>query len=175
MASVFSPAGSAAAIGAVGVFFGLPNPVFHLPPLVLLYPCCLFLLAGLADSSKKACLYGFCAGLPANAAGLYWLIFPMRDVAGIPFVLAAPTALLLHAYLALFAALFVLAAYRLQRFFRTFGGLTALLAPPLLAGLLFGGCEVLRGTLFTGFPWLLASCAFAFWPAWIQAASLVGA
>ncbi|MDR0339304.1 MAG: apolipoprotein N-acyltransferase, partial [Desulfovibrio sp.] len=39
----------------------------------------------------------------------------------------------------------------------------------------FGGCEVLRGTLFTGFPWLLASCAFAFWPAWIQAASLVGA
>ncbi len=160
-------------LGGGGFFFGMPNAVLHVPLLALLYPCCLYLLAKQAETGRDALLKGWLLGLCANTAGLYWMVYPMHDVAGIPFVLAAPTVLLLFSYFACYAALTAYAAWGLNRLF-TGGGIAARLAPPLLTGLAFAGFEVWCGHLFTGFPWLSLGTAFGFSPLWLQAASLIG-
>ncbi|MDR1490146.1 MAG: apolipoprotein N-acyltransferase [Desulfovibrio sp.] len=151
------------AVGACGFFFGLPNAFLHLPALALLHPFCLCLLAFCAPSDKSALLHGWLQGLAANAAGLYWMLHPMRDVAGIPLFVALPLLLLLYAYLACYAALTVLGMRRLRPY-----------GPALLGGLIFGGFEVLNSVIFTGFPWLTLILAFSFTPALIQGASLAG-
>lgn len=171
-------------IGAAGFFFGLPNPVLHLPALALLYPFCLYLLSMTASTSRAALQWGWLLGFAGNVAGLYWMVYPMHDVAGMPFILAAPCVALLFAYFACYAALTALGIRRLHTLFpgteqKEPGGtvssaLVRSLAPPLLAGLAWGGFEVICGLLFTGFPWLSLSTAFAFHPLWVQAASLVG-
>ena len=161
-------------LGGLGFFFGMPNAVLHLPLLALLYPCCLYLLAKQADTGRDAIFRGWLSGLCANTAGLYWLVYPMHDVAGIPFALAAPAVLPLFSYFACYAALTAYAAWSLNRLF-TGGGLAARLAPPLLTGLAFAGFEVWCGHLLTGFPWLSLGTAFGFSPLWLQAASLIGA
>ena len=162
------------ALGAFSMFFGLPNPVQHVPYIVLLYPLSLFILAVKARNAKRAFMRGWLLGLCANAAGLYWMVFPMHDVAGIPFILAIPGVLLLHAYLALFPALATFGLWSLFSLFARGQGSFRYLLPPFLGGLAFGGFEVLCGKLLTGFPWLSISTAFAFVPEWTQAASLVG-
>ena len=162
--------------GATGLFFGLPNPVAHQPLLVLCFPFSLYLLAVTAPDGKKAFARAWALGLCGNGAGLYWLVFPMHDVAGMPFFLAAPGVTLLFAYLALFAALAALGLRSLRELFSSArNNWIRLLLPPLLGGLAYGGCEVLCGRLFTGFPWLCLATAFAFQPGWTQAASLIGA
>lgn len=160
-------------LGAAGLFFGLPNAIAQVPALALLYPACLYLLADLAPSGKKAFYHGWLAGLAANAACLYWLLFPMMDVAGMPWPLAAPTALLLHAYLALYAALTVYAMWGLRRLFSK--GRAALFLPPLFGALAFAGLEVACSFILTGFPWLTLGISMAFTPFWAQTASLWGA
>ena len=171
--------------GAAGLFFGLPNALLHLPPLALVYPFCLYILSGQAQTGKQALLWGWFAALAANAACLYWLVYPMHDVAGIPFALALPTALLLHAYLACYAALGVYGLWGLRRLLAPCAAkacarkkgraLAAALAPPLVGALAFGGLEAACGFLFSGFPWLALSTALAFDPLWIQTASVWGA
>ncbi|MDR2800747.1 MAG: apolipoprotein N-acyltransferase [Desulfovibrio sp.] len=151
------------AVGACGFFLGLPNAFLHLPALALLHPFCLCLLAFCSPSDKSALFHGWLQGLAANAAGLYWMIHPMRDVAGIPLFVSLPLLLLLYAYLACYAALTVLGMRR----FRPYG-------PALLGGLIFGGFEVLNSVIFTGFPWLTLTLAFSFTPALLQGASLAG-
>lgn len=159
--------------GCAGFFFGMPNGVIHLPLLALLYPCCLYLLARQAETGGAALRRGWLLGLAANTAGLYWMVFPMHDVAGIPFFLAVPAVLLLFSYFACYAALSAFAAWSLARLFDGKGA-AALLLPPLLAGFAFAGFEVWCGYLFTGFPWLSFGTAFGFSPSWMQAASLFG-
>jgi apolipoprotein N-acyltransferase len=151
------------AVGACGFFFGLPNAFLHLPALALLHPFCLCLLAYCSPSDKSALLHGWLQGLAANAAGLYWMVHPMREVAGIPLFVTLPLLLLLYAYLACYAALTVLGMRRLRPY-----------GPALLGGLVFGGFEVLNSVIFTGFPWLTLTLAFAFTPALLQGASLAG-
>ena len=167
-------------LGAAGFFLGMPNTVMHFPPLALLYPLCLYLLAGLAASGKQAFFHGWLLSLAANAAGLYWMVYPMHDVAGIPLALAVPCVLPLFGYFACYGALSCLAMFNLRLLFAapapgSIRGMPSLLLPPLLGGLAFAGFEVLCGLLFTGFPWLSLSTAFGFSESWIQAASLVGA
>lgn len=159
--------------GCAGFFFGMPNGVLHLPLLALLYPCCLYLLARRAETGGAALRRGWLLGFAANTAGLYWLVFPLHDVAGIPFFLAVPAVLLLFSYFACYAALFALAARGIARLFHS-GGALALLVPPLLGGFVFAGFEVWCGFLFTGFPWLCLGTAFGFSPSWLQAAALFG-
>lgn len=158
--------------GATGFFLGMPNATLHLPLLALLYPCCLYLLGRRAQSGRKALGRGWLLGLAANTAGLYWLVFPMHDVAGIPFALALPAVLLLCSYFACYAGLAALAAHRLALFLAGKRGGTLL--TPLFAGLAYAGFEVWCGLLFSGFPWLSLGTAFGFSPLWIQTASLVG-
>jgi apolipoprotein N-acyltransferase len=179
------------ASGACGLFFGLPNTLLHLPPLALLHPFCLYLLARLAPSNKSALLHGWLQGFAANAAGLYWMIHPMRDVADMPLPVVLPLLLLLYAYLACYAALTVLGMRHLhgrmeKRAAQDAGSaappsslpsdpnIITLLLSPLLAGGLYGGFEVLNSVILTGFPWLTLSSAFAFTPLFLQGASLIG-
>jgi apolipoprotein N-acyltransferase len=165
-----------ACLGATGIFFGLPNSLLHLPPLSLLFPFSLYMLAMAAPGGKQAFKRGWWLGFCGNAAGLYWLVFPLHDVAGIPLVLAIPFVVLLFIYLSLFTALASLGLYNLRGFAAAVcRGRACFSLPVLLGGLAYGGFEVFCSWLFTGFPWLTLSTAFAFQPAWTQAASLVGA
>ena len=165
-----------ACLGATGIFFGLPNIILHIPLLSLLFPFSLYMTAATAPDGKLAFRRGWGLGFCANAAGLYWLVFPLHDVAGIPFVLAIPFVVLLFMYLSLFTALASLGLYNLCRFAAAVcKGRFCFTLPFLLGGLAYGGFEVFCSWLFTGFPWLTLSTAFAFQPAWTQAASLVGA
>lgn len=185
--------GALTVMGAAGMFLGQPNVLFHFPPLVLAFPFSLYLLSALAPSDKKAFFRCWLLGLAGHAAGLYWLVNPMHDVGGLPYELAWPGVLALCAYLACYSGLAGLGMRRLRRFFfldgpggerpeagraggvfRAFSALAGLAPAALLAGCAYAGFEVLCGWLFTGFPWLSLSSAFALWPAWVQAASLVG-
>lgn len=171
-------------LGTVGMFFGQPNTFAHIPLLALLFPFCLFILAVSAPSYGSAFIRAFILGLASNCAGLYWLIFPMHDVAQMPFPAAVPCVMLLSSYLALYTGLTAIGMRRVQWLLKkqpkpdleaahhAAPGLASLGA--ILSGFIYGGFETLSGTLLTGFPWLSLSSAFAFWPAWVQTASLFG-
>jgi apolipoprotein N-acyltransferase len=168
------------AAGAAGFFFGLPNAVLHLPFTALLHPFCLYLLASHAASDGEAAVYGWLLGFLSNAACLYWLAWPMLDVAGMSPALVLPPLLALYAFLACYGAL---AAFAVRTFIRVFaaadrapgpGRLLRAAAPPLLGGLAYGGFEVLNSVLFSGFPWLTLSSAFAFFPVMLQGAAYAG-
>ena len=169
-----------AAMGAAGMFFGQPNNWLHFPPLVLLYPFALYLTALRAPTAKDRLLRCFTLGLAAHCATLYWLVHPMHDVAAVPYIGAAACVGLLSCYLALFSALAGLGmrglwdmAILISSRGASSGYLPQILAA-LLAGFVYGGFEVLNGWLFTGFPWVSLSSAFAFLPAWVQTASITG-
>ncbi|MDR2123837.1 MAG: apolipoprotein N-acyltransferase [Desulfovibrio sp.] len=168
------------AAGAAGFFFGLPNALLHLPFTALLHPFCLYLIAAHAASDREAAAYGWLLGFAADAAGLYWLAWPMLDVAGMSPALVLPLLLALYAFLACYGAL---AAFAARAFIRVFAGagrapgpgrLLRAAAPPLLCGLAYGGFEVLNSVLFSGFPWLTLSSAFAFFPVMLQGAAYAG-
>ncbi|MDR2605218.1 MAG: apolipoprotein N-acyltransferase [Desulfovibrio sp.] len=168
------------AAGAAGFFFGLPNAVLHLPFTALLHPFCLYLIAAHAVSDGEAAAYGWLLGFLTNAACLYWLAWPMLDVAGMAPPLVLPLLLALYAFLACYAAL---AAFAARTFIRVFavtdrapgpGRLLRSAAPPLLSGLAYGGFEVLNSVLFSGFPWLTLSSAFGFFPVMLQGAAYAG-
>ena len=175
-------------VGAAGLFFGQPNPFFHLPALALAFPFALYLLAAFAPTDKLAFFHCWLLGLAGHAAGLYWLINPMHDVGGLGYELAWPGVILVSAYLACYSALSGLGMRRLRRlFFLAEPAASSAPAPSsaalllfrlvpaaLLAGCAYAGFETLCGVMFTGFPWLSLSSAFALRPAWVQAASLVG-
>lgn len=166
-------------VGAAGMFAGQPNNWVHFPPLALLYPFCLYLLALGGKNTRDTLLQCFWLGLAGNCATLYWLVHPMHDVAALPYPAAGACVVLLSCYLALFTALSGLGMRGLALLCARFGkkGRTSILGPclaALLSGLVYGGFEVLIGRLFTGFPWLSLSSAFAFLPAWVQTASVTG-
>jgi apolipoprotein N-acyltransferase len=167
------------AVGAAGFFFGLPNAVLHLPFTALLHPFCLYLIAFHADSDGEAAAYGWVLGFLTNAACLYWLAWPMLDVAGMSPVLVLPLLIALYAFLACYGALAAFAARTFICVFADDGvsGPRRLLrnaAPPLLSGLAYGGFEALNSVLFSGFPWLTLSSAFAFFPVMLQGAAYAG-
>ncbi len=166
--------------GSAGIFFGHPNPVGQLPLLILAVPYCLYLLGGRKGGWKAAFMRGWFLGLPGFCGGLYWIVVPVHNVGGLPYPLALPCVVLLAAYLSCYTGLFCVAARNLRLLFappdeQSAPTAAAALLPPLLAGLAYGGIEAASGVLFTGFPWLPLSTAFAPWICWIQAASLVGA
>lgn len=154
-------------MGALGLWLGFPNPIMHLPFLVLLYPAALVLLGLNATRAVVAFRQGWLMGIAGASAALYWVAVPLHNVGGLPWPLAAPCAMALGAYVALYGGLFSATAYVLRHH------------PPLVRGLELGlvwyFLELVRGFFFTGFPWLTLSAAFVPWPALLQGASVVGA
>tara|TARA_R110002111_G_scaffold42704_2_gene78587 strand:+ start:15505 stop:17031 length:1527 start_codon:yes stop_codon:yes gene_type:complete len=95
----------------------------------------------------KAALLGYMFGLGYFGHGVYWVYFSIHHFGNAPLWLAVVIMLGMVAILATYVALL---AFVLNRFFSADNGLRYLLAFPSL----WLALEVLRGVLFTGFPWL---------------------
>lgn len=114
-----------------------PAPTFSLAALCLLWHR--------ASSAKHAALFGFAWGCGCFLSGVSWVYVSLHEFGGMAMPLAALATLLFCLYLALFPAL-AGALFAHWRHAAT---------PPagLFAGL-WTLAEWLRGSLFTGFPWL---------------------
>ncbi len=154
-------------IGALGLWLGFPNVVYHVPVLVLLYPLSLFLLGARAKNKTDALRKGWIVGLLGSSAALYWLAIPIHNVGGLPWPLAIPCAWAIGAYVGFYGGVFSLSSYILKQRLSSGACCVALAC-------IWYGLEFLRGIIFTGFPWLQISTAFVPWPIMLQAASIVG-
>ncbi|MDO8813378.1 MAG: apolipoprotein N-acyltransferase [Gallionella sp.] len=136
--------------GLLCVFGFAPFGIFVIPVLAL---AALFTLWGRADSRSAAAWLGFAFGLGLFVAGIGWIYVALHDYGGMPLLLTLPVTLLFAAFIALFPAL---AGYAQARFGETNGArfpatnLHLILVMPGAWVLI----EWLRGTIFTGFPWL---------------------
>lgn len=108
-----------------------------------------------ASSARQAAWHGFLFGLAQFTLGIYWLTISMHEYGGLPMPLAIAALLLLSAAMALYPAL---AAACCLALCRTQRSLDISVGRYLLNAALWASCwalaEWLRGTLFTGFPWL---------------------
>lgn len=95
---------------------------------------------------KTAGKYGFIFGLGWFGAGISWVHVSIADFGGLPLVASLALMALLVSYLALYPALAAWLSGRYQQWFGKWN-IAAFL-------LFFSVAELLRGTLFTGFPWL---------------------
>lgn len=153
----------AAMAGALAVL-ALP-PLHLIPVLAVSFPVLLWLLDG-AQSRRTAFLTGWAFGLGFFMAGLYWianalLIDAARFGWMIPFAVGG-----LSAVLAVYHGLGTLALYHLR--LRGWGKVLA------FAGL-WGLLELLRGWLFTGFPWNPIATVWMPLEAMTQATAWIGA
>ncbi len=153
---------------ALGAFFGYANNLLHFPPLALGLPAGLAWLAFRSSSFKEALKRGWLGGLAACVVCLYWIVNPVHVYGGLPLYLALPCPVLVSMVAALYHALFCALLYKAAR--RLSPVWVVVFAAPVWAAL-----EMVSGFLFSGFPWLTLSSAFALWPAMVQGASLVGA
>ncbi len=154
-------------LGALGLFLGFPNPLVHLPLAVLLYPFSLYILGKKAKSQKQACLFAWLCSSLGHALVMAWVVIPMNEVAGIPYFLAFPFAVLLGMYMGLFGCAFVFVVYKIRnenKFFQV-----------IFLGLAFCLLEFFRAWLFTGLPWANLATAFVPYTALVQGASFIGA
>jgi len=106
-----------------------------------------------AQSVAQAALNGWLFGLSTFIIGLYWLTISMHVYGQMPLALAVLALVLFAAYLALFGALSSalarwLGASEAKPSFGLIAGQSSIWAAAWTGG------EWLRGTLFTGFPWL---------------------
>ncbi len=153
------------------MLYALSMPKPALAPLgwVALAPLCLAVArtaARPAPLGMRPFLLGLTTGLVAFAGTVSWTSDVLAIFGGLNAALAWALAALLIAYLAVYPALFSLAlTTALVR-----GGLPALALAPVI----WVGTEWLRGTLFTGFPWVLLGYSQADAIAPLQVTSLVG-
>ncbi len=139
------------AAAALGLMHALAFAPWNLPWLQVLALAGLFGLALRAATLRAAALLGFAFGLGWFGLGVSWVFISMHNYGGMPAALAAAATAAFCAFLALYPALALGVAHRLG------GGptLRALVALPAA----WAGADWLRGTLFTGFPWLASGYA----------------
>jgi len=99
------------------------------------------------NQPRRAAWRGFFFGLGLFGTGTSWVVVSIHEFGRSPLPLAVFMTILMVAYLALFPALFAWAMARWQVNRRPLGFV-------LLAPAFWILTEWLRGTLFTGFPWL---------------------
>jgi apolipoprotein N-acyltransferase len=135
--------GLALLAGLCCMFGFAPFGIFPIPVLALAVLFTLWLRAG---TPRAAASLGFVFGLGMFCAGVAWIYVALHDYGDMPMLLALLGTLLFCAVLALFPAFA--------------GYMQARLAVPaaLRIGLVMPAAWVLfewvRGTIFTGFPWL---------------------
>lgn len=148
-------------LGALSVL-ALP-PVHFVPVLLVTIPGFLWLI-GRAPGWRRAAWWGFGFGFGHQLAGLYWITHSLFTDIGRWWWLVPVAAPGIALPMALFTLLPALAAWRLAPgWSRVLGFAAAWVA-----------AELLRGVLFTGFPWNLLGTAWAFHPLPLQPASVIG-
>jgi apolipoprotein N-acyltransferase len=149
----------------LGAASALALPPLHvLPVLLLTFPAFLALLAR-AEGARQALWWGALFGFGHHVAGLYWLTHALFTDIGTWFWLVPFAAPGVALPLALFMALPAWAAWRAG------AGWPAV----LVFAAAWTGAEMLRGLLFTGFPWNLLGTVWAFHELPLQPAAAVGA
>ena len=148
---------------SAGLFFGTANPVLHVPFAILLYPFALCLASRFPSPFRL----GWLCGIPGAAAALYWIACAAWRYGGMPWALAAPCAILLGIYVALWGGLF---SWLLARFSGAGSWCRS-----MAAGALWFLLEWGRGWFCSGFPWLTLSSGLAAWPLLMQPLCLLGA
>ena len=106
-----------------------------------------------ADSARTVALHAFLFGFGHFAVGLYWLTISMHQFGGMPLALAITALLLFAAAMSLYGVLACGLAWWLLRHRVRPEPLAVVFAAAVWASCWTLG-EWLRGTLFTGFPWL---------------------
>ncbi len=129
--------------GAACVFGFAPFGFYPVPVFAL---AVLFALWQRAGTPLNAAWTGFAFGLGLFGAGINWIYVALHDYGDMPMLLALAAMMLFSAFLALFTAL---AGYAQSRFPAAHGLRTRLVMPAAWMSV-----EWLRGTIFTGFPWL---------------------
>jgi len=145
------------AIGVVHAFsFSAgPLPAWMLPYIEILSLAALAYLVFAAPTIKQAGLAGFLFGLGNFTAGFYWLHISMHQYGGMNFILSATAVLVLAAAEALFIVLATAFARWLSaRHLHIPSSYRWHLLIVVVWASCWTGAEWLRGTLFTGFPWL---------------------
>ena len=144
-------------------------PPFHLVFLLIPAFSGLFYLLSKAETIRRAFLTGWWFGLAYFATGLYWfahalLVEPEKFAWMIPFaVLGLPS------ILAIYYGLCCATWHKLRQYLNLQGLLSI-----LLFSLLWLMFELLRGHLFTGFPWNLIAYSWGFSDPMVQWVSLIG-
>ena len=134
-----------AALGA-GAVHALSFAPWNLPWLQVLALAALYALTTRVSGWRPAALLGFAFGLGWFGVGVSWVYISMHVYGLMPAPLAAVATLAFCAFLALYPALALAVAQLLAA--RSWVRLTLMLPA------LWTVAEWLRGTLFTGFPWL---------------------
>jgi apolipoprotein N-acyltransferase len=125
------------------------------------------------EGARRPALTGFVFGFVFFLGTVYWVVHSMFFYGGVGLASSVPVMLLLVAYLAIYPALFGL-FFRLSGIGGTaarHGGSfwTQLTVPAAWTAL-----EFARGSLFTGFPWVVAGYTQAAWPPLVQVADIIG-
>lgn len=110
----------------------------------------LFHVVRVAPTAKRAALAGLAYGTGAAVAGFWWLYISMHTYGGMPAPIAALAVVLLGMAMALYTAFATGVAGWLRRRWKTSDAVMLLAFLPALWAL----SEWLRGTVFTGFPWI---------------------
>ncbi|TEA69235.1 apolipoprotein N-acyltransferase [Pollutimonas harenae] len=145
------------ALGAAHALSFAPGPLPHwiLPFVQIFTLAVLAFFVFKASTTAQAALGGFVFGASHFALGLYWLYISMHEYGGMAAPLAAAAVVLLAAALAVYTTL----AAALTRYLTGYQAhnLASYKRQVLLAAI-WASCwtlfEWLRGTLFTGLPWL---------------------
>lgn len=152
--------------GALGLVHTLAFAPWHLPALQVLALAGLFALTTQVERARGAALLGLAFGLGWFGLGVSWVYISMHEYGAMPAVLAALATAAFCLFLALYPALALGLAQRAPVPVRL-----ALVLPAAWAG-----AEWLRGTLFTGFPWLASGYAHSDGPlaGWAPLAGVYG-
>ncbi|WP_308116441.1 apolipoprotein N-acyltransferase, partial [Falsiroseomonas oryziterrae] len=148
----------------LGAVSALALPPVHMLPVLLLTLPALFIMAGEAPTARRAALVGLFWGWGFHVAGLHWLTNAILTEVErywwlVPIAVPA-LALPLGAFTVIPALAMRFAAPGWPRVLAFAGAWTA--------------AEMLRGVLFTGFPWNLLGTVWAFGALPIQAAAWIG-
>lgn len=145
------------AVGAAHALSFAPGPLPHwiLPFTQIFALAVLAFFVFRATSIAQAALGGFIFGFANFAVGLYWLYISMHEYGGMAAPLAAAAVLILAAGLALFPAFAAGLARRLTAsLLRGASGYGWHVLAAAIWASSWTLAEWLRGTLFTGLPWL---------------------
>jgi apolipoprotein N-acyltransferase len=123
-------------------------------------------------STKQTVCMGMTCGLLYYTSQFYWIISVLKRFGGLQPALATLALLTLAAYMAIYTTLFCLLLNRLLIRSRSRGQAAALIL--LTAPFVWIGLDFLRGSLFTGLPWMDLGYALYGQPLLIQAADLGG-